>query len=263
MIQYKDKLKDSRWLAKRQAILARDSFRCVICGSNNGLNVHHSAYIYGREPWEYDNKYLVTLCHECHAKLHGKYVVKQTYGDAMVFYNFLLGGQRELSTNDKIVYSYLIYKSLALIDGVYSSEGELDANNIVFGIDESGSIPINDIGNSAISKDLCVSRKTVINSVAHLRNYGYISEGRIAIRYDDISKGFFRLISGEGLSGDLMVFYSYLRNKAKKYYEIDTYSCRLAAIFGKSKSCISNYLHRLYELGLAARLVNGKLEVYD
>ena len=53
MIQYKDKLKDSRWLAKRQAILARDSFRCVICGSNNGLNVHHSAYIYGREPWEY------------------------------------------------------------------------------------------------------------------------------------------------------------------------------------------------------------------
>lgn len=181
----------------------------------------------------------------------------------MVFYNFLLGGHKELSTNDKIVYSYLIYKSLALIDGVYSSEGELNANNIMFGIDESGSIPINDIGNSAISKDLCVSRKTVINSVAHLRNYGYISEGRIAIRYDDISKGFFRLISGEGLSGDLMVFYSYLRNKAKKYYEIDTYSCRLAAIFGKSKSCISNYLHRLYELGLAARLVNGKLEVYD
>ena len=90
-----------------------------------------------------------------------------------------------------------------------------------------------------------------------------MDEDRIVARYDDISKGYFNLIIDKGISGDLMVFYSYLRNKAKKYYEIDTYSCRLAAIFGKSKSCISNYLHRLYELGLAARLVNGKLEVYD
>lgn len=263
MIQYKDKLKDSRWLAKRQAILARDSFRCVICGSNNGLNVHHSAYIYGREPWEYDNKYLVTLCHECHAKLHGKYAVKQTYGHAMVFYNFLLGGQTGLSTNDKIVYSYLIYKSLALIDGVYSPEGELDANNIMFGIDDSGNIPINDIGNSTISKDLNISRKTVINSVAHLRSCGYISGNRIAIKHDDISKGFFRIIFGKGLSGDLMVFYSYLYNKSRKYHEIDTYSSRFAAIFGKSKLCISNYLHRLSDLRLIGRLPNGRLVVFE
>ena len=263
MMQYKDKLKDSRWLDKRQAVLARDSFRCVICGSNNGLNVHHSAYIYGREPWEYDNKYLVTLCYECHAKLHGKYAVKQTHGDGMVFYNYFLGGETRLSTNDKVVYSYLIYKSLALIEGVYSPDGGLEANNISFCMDDCGTIPISPISNSEISKNLYISRKTVVKCIDHIRCLGYISDGRIIARYEDISKGYFSLALDKGISGDLMVFYSYLYNKAKKYYEIDTYSCRLAAIFGKSKLCISNYLHRLYELGLAARLVNGKLEVFD
>lgn len=34
------------------------------------LNVHHKYYITGRKPWEYDNNVLVTLCNECHSKIH-------------------------------------------------------------------------------------------------------------------------------------------------------------------------------------------------
>lgn len=35
-----------------------------------GLNIHHKYYIRGKEPWEYTNDALVTLCEDCHKKRH-------------------------------------------------------------------------------------------------------------------------------------------------------------------------------------------------
>lgn len=34
------------------------------------LNIHHKRYILNRNPWEYDNVDLITLCSECHTKRH-------------------------------------------------------------------------------------------------------------------------------------------------------------------------------------------------
>jgi len=36
----------------------------------DGLNIHHTYYVRGHKPWEYDNKALVTLCEKCHKKRH-------------------------------------------------------------------------------------------------------------------------------------------------------------------------------------------------
>lgn len=76
---YREKLFDRRWLEKRAEIIKRDNFRCAICGSTNGLVVHHKQYHYNKkenrksDPWEYDNKCLVTLCESCHKRGHYKY----------------------------------------------------------------------------------------------------------------------------------------------------------------------------------------------
>ena len=35
-----------------------------------GLNIHHTYYIEGHKPWEYENEALVTLCEDCHKKRH-------------------------------------------------------------------------------------------------------------------------------------------------------------------------------------------------
>jgi 5-methylcytosine-specific restriction endonuclease McrA len=35
-----------------------------------GLHVHHKFYIRGKNPWEYENSALSTLCWHCHEKLH-------------------------------------------------------------------------------------------------------------------------------------------------------------------------------------------------
>lgn len=73
-------LLDFRWKAKRAHILKRDGCKCVVCGGTKGLNVHHKQYhvdSQGRKfvPWNYDDKYLVTLCEKCHRKGHYRYKV--------------------------------------------------------------------------------------------------------------------------------------------------------------------------------------------
>lgn len=67
---YSEKLKDPRWQRKRLEVMSRDNFTCVSCRSTDKtLHVHHQLYINdGRDPWEYHNLLLVTLCYECHEK---------------------------------------------------------------------------------------------------------------------------------------------------------------------------------------------------
>jgi len=73
--RYNELLKDGRWQMKRIKILERDHFRCVRCGRSaeegTQLHVHHKFYD-GRAPWEYEDKDLITLCEDCHNRIHGK-----------------------------------------------------------------------------------------------------------------------------------------------------------------------------------------------
>ncbi len=47
--------------------MERDDFTCKKCGDvESTLHVHHKFYVFGREPWEYENDELITLCWECH-----------------------------------------------------------------------------------------------------------------------------------------------------------------------------------------------------
>ncbi len=76
MKTYSDKLKDARWQKKRLEILSRDEFMCRACfdtaesaemhGETLTLHVHHTYYEKGREPWDYPNDSLISLCEQCH-----------------------------------------------------------------------------------------------------------------------------------------------------------------------------------------------------
>jgi hypothetical protein len=68
---YSEKLKDPRWQAKRKHIVKRDQNKCRKCKESDlRLNVHHIIYIDNIEPWEYDDRYLITLCDKCHEQQH-------------------------------------------------------------------------------------------------------------------------------------------------------------------------------------------------
>lgn len=64
---YSEKLKDPRWQRRRLQILERDEWRCQGCSSaSKTLHVHHRYYEAGKEPWEYADDALVTVCEDCH-----------------------------------------------------------------------------------------------------------------------------------------------------------------------------------------------------
>lgn len=66
---YKD-LTHPLWLKKRAKILDRDNHQCILCHSDSNLCVHHTKYSNGKKAWQYPNSVLVTLCKECHHKVH-------------------------------------------------------------------------------------------------------------------------------------------------------------------------------------------------
>lgn len=68
---YKELLKHPKWQKKRLEILARDEFQCKLCSDEETtLHIHHLKYEYGNKPWEYEDKYLITICKDCHKVIH-------------------------------------------------------------------------------------------------------------------------------------------------------------------------------------------------
>lgn len=71
MSTYAEKLKHQLWQRKRLEILNRDGFKCRCCGNGEKtLHVHHLKYTRGRDPWDYPDASLVTLCEVCHETEH-------------------------------------------------------------------------------------------------------------------------------------------------------------------------------------------------
>ncbi len=73
---YAQKLRDPRWFAKRQEVIERDDHTCRYCEGRGDdadypleLQVHHVRYRKVKEPWEYENSDLLTLCNICHGNL--------------------------------------------------------------------------------------------------------------------------------------------------------------------------------------------------
>ena len=67
---YAEQIKDPRWQKKRLEIMERDKFMCRSCFSEEDtLHVHHTMYFKNRLIFDYDNRYLLTLCEDCHESI--------------------------------------------------------------------------------------------------------------------------------------------------------------------------------------------------
>jgi len=97
--EYTKKFKDPLWQEKRLRIMERDMFSCRSCfRKDNTLNVHHKYYILDKDPWDYEDGALVTLCEECHELEHSE---KKQYEQLLIqtLYNsgFLADDLREIA----------------------------------------------------------------------------------------------------------------------------------------------------------------------
>lgn len=83
-VKYNNYLKKPQWKKRRDEILERDGYRCQWCGSAENLQVHHKCYFKNSRgemipPWEYEDKYLITLCGDCHKWWHETHKMKSYY----------------------------------------------------------------------------------------------------------------------------------------------------------------------------------------
>ena len=81
-MQYKEKLKDPRWIEFRVKVYIRDGYSCVNRGSYCGwktlpLHAHHKIYYVDNgklvEPWDYPLDDMETLCETCHKTYHNTF----------------------------------------------------------------------------------------------------------------------------------------------------------------------------------------------
>jgi uncharacterized protein YdaU (DUF1376 family) len=78
---YGEKLKDPQWQKKRLEIFSRDNWECTRCQDKTStLHIHHKQYIQGRDPWDYPDHLLVTLCKACHKQKHSIVLVSASGG---------------------------------------------------------------------------------------------------------------------------------------------------------------------------------------
>lgn len=234
MIDYKEQMNDPRWVERSREIMKRDNFTCQLCGKNHvRLNVHHIRYIKGKDYWDYPDELLMTVCETCHAKIHGKFnsadiiPVKRN----VIYFDIL--EDKKLTANAKIVLSDLIY--LSALEKKSSQRKR--------------------------AKWLGISLKSYELSISLLKTLGYLnSSNEIIFKITNLK--YFPLLLESGLKGELLVFYSYLKNKSEHFGgTIDTFKYKIAEEFRTTKIAVTNMLNRLYRKGFAERLENGKLKI--
>nr|DAW10738.1 MAG TPA: hypothetical protein [Caudoviricetes sp.] len=182
----------------------------------------------------------------------------------MMFYQELLS-EMEYTPNEKIIYSFLIYKSITLIDCAFTSDGtELDYNEIVNTLEWDNVVTMYSISQRKLANALGIANKSVFNALKTLDYYSDINlkQSLIKIQPKIIKGKFFPLLLESGLKGELLIFYSYLKHKSEYFGgTIDTFKYKLAEEFHTTKIAVTNMLNRLYRKGFAERLENGKLKI--
>ena len=67
---YNRLLEDKRWKEFRLKVMSERGSKCECCGGADILQIHHTFYISGKMPWEYDVKDMRVLCKKCHQRTH-------------------------------------------------------------------------------------------------------------------------------------------------------------------------------------------------
>lgn len=67
---YNRLLEDKRWKEFRLKVLSERGNKCECCGGTDVLQIHHTFYIRGKMPWEYEINDMRVLCKKCHQRIH-------------------------------------------------------------------------------------------------------------------------------------------------------------------------------------------------
>ena len=172
------------------------------------------------------------------------------------FYNALLCNT-ELSPTERIVYSFLAYKSLSYMDNAFTGTN-FNVEFLKEGINGPTYITCWQFKQAELAETLCISEKSVWSSVHRMRELSILADECIEVDENLVFlKGYFPLQVESGLKGLLLIFYSYLKDKSRLNNGWIVMSKeKMAAIIASSTCGITKLLNRLYRLKLAKRIGN-------
>ena len=75
-VDYHEYIHSEQWQKVRLERFRLDGFKCQLCGSGKNLEGHHVSYKHLGQPEEIND--VVSLCKECHKKVHTEDEVKKT-----------------------------------------------------------------------------------------------------------------------------------------------------------------------------------------
>ena len=253
-MNYRELLKDPRWQKRRLEIMQRDNFTCMVCNRslNDGipLNVHHRQYIPGRKPWEYESHELVTLCENCHKKIHDGLITlpspkikNKEY--VTIFYKDLFNYRNQISGTEAIVFSNLIKISLR------------DKSNII-----GSSLKIAHFSRNELAKKCFCVPHSVRNSIKNLTANGFIKDDFIENYKDYTTHGYVRIEHIDDVKGWQLIDYAIIKERSIGHNNtIDTWASKLAENLHTTKENVYMTIMRLKEKGYVERLPNGKLRI--
>lgn len=65
-----ERIRNNQFKRFRDSVLQRDGYKCVLCGNNKNLTIHHLKEVSKFPELQLDINNAVTLCEKCHKKIH-------------------------------------------------------------------------------------------------------------------------------------------------------------------------------------------------
>lgn len=131
------------------------------------------------------------------------------------------------------------------------------------GITNDGAyIPMRKTPIQKMADDLQVSKRVISYALKKLSECELIENDMILVQGGLTAHGYFQLDMSTGLTGELLIFYSYLKDASKTYNgEINTRKFVIEERMNTTKTAVKKLLLRLYALGLAEKIEKYKLTI--
>lgn len=110
---YQKILNRKEWQDKSHEIKTRDNLKCQAfnCTTPHSvLEVHHLDYFSNKDPWNYPDDMLITLCHDCHKKENNRYLLESRLFTALKMKGFL--------ACDIMAFTALLYSNSRFVDNL-------------------------------------------------------------------------------------------------------------------------------------------------
>ena len=183
----------------------------------------------------------------------------------IVFFRQLLLDEtaRHWTAAQQMIYSHLLSQSILKIAGVFHNDGEsIDYSEVIEDFRyEDGTIDLCNFTVRKLVGDLGLSKQNIYDSINFLLSTGYIEDEYIYCPKEIIYHGYFELKIDTGLTKQLLIFYSWLYDKAYTTIKghsfngvIDTFSYKMAEILGTNDTNIRVMLSRLSDKGFVKRI---------